>query len=235
VLLITTVALLAGLIRGFTGFGGPAFMLAILTLFYSPIFVISKVLLVEFFASSYITFQIRRDIDWKTTLAIAIPTLLTMPLGHWILLHTEPSLVRNFIAVITLISCLLMVLGLRYPNRLGTMSSIAVGLVGGIVFGASYIALLVVAVVLMGPYVKSEARALITAWGFMVGVWFVVLSVARDQTHWIDLLNTAPAIASYFIGSWVGARFFSRSSETVYRNIAIIVLMGLSLATLLFK
>jgi uncharacterized membrane protein YfcA len=235
VFLIPAVALLAGLIRGFTGFGGPAFMLAILSLFYNPAFVIGKILLVELFASSYMTFQVRRSIAWRTTLAIAIPTLLTMPLGHWILLHAEPTLVRKFIAGVTLFSCLLMMLGLRYPNRLGMISSIAVGLIGGLVFGASYIALLVVAVVLMGPYDKTDTRALITSWGFIIGVWFVVISVARDQTHWIDVLHTAPAIATYFIGSWIGARFFSRSSETVYRKVAIVLLMGLSIGTLLVK
>ena len=35
-LVIAAVAFGAGLVRGFTGFGGPAFILAILTLFFTP-------------------------------------------------------------------------------------------------------------------------------------------------------------------------------------------------------
>ena len=36
-LAIAAVAFGAGLIRGFTGFGGPAFILAIMTLFFTPV------------------------------------------------------------------------------------------------------------------------------------------------------------------------------------------------------
>ncbi|MCP4388677.1 MAG: sulfite exporter TauE/SafE family protein, partial [Gammaproteobacteria bacterium] len=36
-LAVALVAFGAGLIRGFTGFGGPAFILAILTLFFAPV------------------------------------------------------------------------------------------------------------------------------------------------------------------------------------------------------
>ena len=42
--IVAIVAFGAGLVRGFTGFGGPAFILAILTLFFTPYCVVSKIL-----------------------------------------------------------------------------------------------------------------------------------------------------------------------------------------------
>ena len=54
VLITAIIALAAGFMRGFTGFGGPSFMLAILTIFYSPIETFSKVLVIDFFASIYL-------------------------------------------------------------------------------------------------------------------------------------------------------------------------------------
>ncbi len=40
--IVAIVAFGAGLIRGFTGFGGPAFILAILTLFFTPFSIVSN-------------------------------------------------------------------------------------------------------------------------------------------------------------------------------------------------
>ena len=45
--IIAFVAFGAGLVRGFTGFGGPAFILAILTLFFTPVSVVSKILVLD--------------------------------------------------------------------------------------------------------------------------------------------------------------------------------------------
>ena len=84
--IIAVVAFGAGLIRGFTGFGGPAFIIAILTLFFTPYSIVSKILVVDFIASAYLFKAVYREIDWKATAYMVIPTLSCMPLGHWLLI-----------------------------------------------------------------------------------------------------------------------------------------------------
>lgn len=81
-LIIAIVAFGAGLIRGFTGFGGPSFILAILTIFFTPYSIVSKILVVDFFSNIYLFAAVYRQIDWRSTLSMVIPTLLFMPLGH---------------------------------------------------------------------------------------------------------------------------------------------------------
>ena len=90
--IVAMVAFGAGLIRGFTGFGGPAFVIAILTLFFTPYSVVSKVLVIDFLASLYLFKSIYRDIDWKSTAWLVVPTILFMPLGHWLLVELDPDL-----------------------------------------------------------------------------------------------------------------------------------------------
>ncbi len=140
-------AFLAGLIRGFAGFGGPAFMLAALTWFYTPLLVIGKILVIELISAGFLFWRIRGEINWKATAALTIPTVLAMPLGYQLLTHTDPDLMRKLIAAITLVSSLLMLVKWRYRNPLSLPAAIALGLIGGVVFGATYIALLIVAVV----------------------------------------------------------------------------------------
>ena len=227
------VAGLAGLVRGFAGFGGPAFMLAVLTWIQTPLLVIGKVLIVEFVSASYLVYVDRREINWRATALIAIPTLLTMPLGYWVLEQAEPGQMRRMIALVTLFSCLLMSLGWRYKHRLGTGASILLGLFAGLVFGASYIALVLVAVILSGPYTSRETRSLLVSWGFVIAVWYLVISITRGNTDLYTAADASAVAISYFLGTWTGARLFRRSSEQLYRRIALAVLALLSVASLL--
>ena len=79
--IIALVAFGGDLVRGFTGFGGPAFILAILTLFFTPYSVVAKILVVDFIASVYLFKAVYRQIDWRATASMVIPTLVFMPLG----------------------------------------------------------------------------------------------------------------------------------------------------------
>ena len=127
--IIALVAFGAGLIRGFTGFGGPAFMLAILTIFFSPISIVSKILVVDFFTSIYLFKICYREIDWRTTMTIVAPTLLFIPFGHWVLQVLDPVWMKRAIATIIALACILMLIGYRYPRPLTTAGLIAVGAV----------------------------------------------------------------------------------------------------------
>ncbi len=97
-LMIASVAFGAGLVRGFTSFGGPAFMIAILTLFFTPYSIVSKILAVDFVASIYLFKTIYREIDWRATTYLVVPTLLMMPVGHWLLIELDPALMKQAIA-----------------------------------------------------------------------------------------------------------------------------------------
>ena len=228
IIILLVVATVAGFIRGFAGFGGPAFMLALLTWLYAPIVVIGKILIIEMVAASYLMFKARKDINWTGTIALTLPTLLTMPIGHWILEQTEPLLMKRMISAVTLFSCVLMAIGLRYRTKPGLFGSIALGLVAGVIFGASYIALPVAAVILMGPFNKSETRGLLISWGFFITIWFAIISVWHGNTGLTDIVDAAPATAFYFLGAIVGTRFFRTSAEHIYRNMALGVLIVLS-------
>lgn len=223
------VALGAGFIRGFTGFGGPAFMLATLTWFYTPLAVIAKILVIELISSAYLFMHARREIAWRDTAAITIPTILTLPLGQWLLLDTNPQVMRQIIAAIILIATVSMLLGLRYRAALGTLGLVVVGLLGGIIFGATYIALIVVAAILLGPYDRHASRALMISWSFFVSGAYAFMSFVSGAASVDDVLVALPGAAMYFIGTWFGARLFRGSAENMYRNVALVTLLILSI------
>ena len=222
------VAFGAGFIRGFTGFGGPAFMLAILTLFYTPLVIISKILVIELIASSYLFANIWRTINWRNAMALTLSSIIIMPLGQWLLLEIDPQVMRRAIAVIILTMCLIMLFGYRYQTPLSVAKMVAVGLISGIVFGATYIALVSVAAILLGPYDKHQARTLLITWAFLTACWFAILALINNTVATQDWLTALPGAATYFIGTWLGSRWFSNSAEHRYRQVALITLLILS-------
>lgn len=233
-LLMVLVAFFAGLIRGFAGFGGPAMMLAIMTWFLTPVQVITKVIIIECIAATSLLWRVRKEIDWRMSLTLTLPTLLSMPVGNWLLTHTDPDVMRRLISLAILVSCVLMLTHWRYRTRLSQPYLIVIGLAGGVIVGASFIALVVVAVILMGPYDRNESRTLFVFWGFCISVWYVILSITSGQIGLHSIALAMPAAATYFLGSWVGSNWFGQSSETSYRRYALTLLAALAMIGMLF-
>jgi len=232
VIIIALVAFGAGLIRGFTGFGGPAFMLAILTIFFSPMSIVSKILVVEFFTSAYLFKSCLRQINWKATMTMVVPTLLFIPLGHWVLQELDPEWMKRAIATIISITCILMLIGYRYQRPLTTAGLIAIGVVSGVVFGGTFIALIAVVSILLGPYNKDEGRTLIIAWTFFTILGFALVSAFSGTTTLNDIMTALPGAASYMFGAWLGSMGFRQSSERLFRRGAITTLLILSVFNL---
>ncbi len=230
--IVAAVAFGAGLIRGFTGFGGPAFILAILTLFYAPVSIVSKILVVDFIASVYLFKAVFRQIDWRATAYMVLPTLIFMPLGHWALIELDPVWMKRVMAAIIAGACVLMLVGFRYRHPMTRGWLVFVGVCAGIVFGGSYIALVAVVFILLGPYDKNQGRTLIIAWTFFTVIGFALISAATGTTGIDDVVTALPGAATYLLGTWLGSHAFSRSSEKLFRRGAISTLLALALLNL---
>jgi uncharacterized membrane protein YfcA len=230
--IVAIVAFGAGLIRGFTGFGGPAFILAILTLFFTPYSIVSKILVVDFIASVYLFKAVYREIDWRATASMVIPTLVCMPLGHWLLIELDPVWMKRAMALIIATACVMMLVGFRYRHPMTTNWLIFVGVCAGIVFGGSYIALVAVVFILLGPYDKHQGRTLIISWSFFAVLGFALISALSGTTGIDDVIAAAPGAATYLLGTWMGSHGFRKSSEKVFRRAAIAVLLCLAIFNL---
>jgi len=226
--IIAVVAFGAGLVRGFTGFGGPAFILAILTLFFTPVSVVPKILVVDFLTNVFLFRAVYREIDWRATASIVIPTVLSMPLGHWLLVELDPLWMKRSMAVIIAVACVAMLAGYRYRHPITTGWLVGIGIAAGIVFGGSYIALVAVVCILLGPYDRNEGRTLIISWSFFTVLGFALISAGSGTTGVDDIVIAAPGALTYLLGAWLGSRGFHKASENLFRRAAIAVLLCLA-------
>ena len=231
-LIFAIVAFGAGLIRGFTGFGGPAFILAILTLFFPPISIVAKIFVADFLTSIYLFSSSFKQIQWRQTWLMVVPTFIGMPVGQWLLIELDPAITKQIMAIIIAGVCLLLLSGYRYKKPLTPLLLVLLGFIAGVVFGGSYIALIAVTVILLGPYDKNEGRTLIVAWAFFAVVGYAISASLAGTIHVGDFQAALPGAASYLFGAWVGSLYFHRVSEKIFRRAAIGTLFIIAIVNL---
>ncbi|MGB0169176.1 MAG: hypothetical protein ACPF9G_07815 [Paracoccaceae bacterium] len=105
-------AFLAGLIRGFSGFGSAMVFLPVAGQFVSPIWALSILAVMDLFR-------------------LIAAMLLVLPLALWVLSRSEPILFRYLVSGLTLTLLALLLSGLRLPNNLPKPLLYIVGAISG--------------------------------------------------------------------------------------------------------
>ena len=134
ILLVGAVALFAGAVRGFTGFGGPAIMIVVLTQFYSPASVLAMVMMIDFIANLQLVPTSYRDISWRTAGPLTAASVAAIPIGLYALLAVDPMIMKQVIAAVVGLSALALLAGGRYRRPASVAALIIVGGLAGMVF-----------------------------------------------------------------------------------------------------
>lgn len=235
VILLAAVAAVAGLARGFSGFGGalifvPAASALVGPAVAAPVLLIADNLLTLPFIPGAWRKALRREVA-----VMALGALLGVPLGTLILNRSDPQALRWAIAVIAFAMLLLLASDWRYAGTPRPAATAGVGLVSGLFGGLAQLSGPPVVVYwLTGQSSSIGMRANII-------LYFVATSVLSTVSYAIAGLLDLEAVAlalyvgpAYGLGLYAGSRLFGRASELVFRRlchglIAVSVLSSLPL------
>lgn len=241
------VALGAGVVRGFSGFGFSALTVAGVSLFMAPAPLIPAVLLLEIVASLVVWRSAVRDLDaaWLRTLIIG--NAICIPLGVF-LLSQLPSVVLRLVVGLSL---LLTAVGLRLrsgqhmqPTRgvkmaTGALSGFLNGLAasGGVAAALMMAAANVAPVALRGTIITflifGSGYTLLWASIVLAGAGSSVNVFSFDTLRWIVVL--APGL---FVGIWLGGKAFATSNPGRFRQLMLdllILISGLGVLRALYE
>jgi uncharacterized membrane protein YfcA len=228
-LLITAgAALVSGYIRGFAGFGGPAILVLILVQFYTPASILTKVMIIDLLVNIHLLPSTARDVEWKTAIPLTIASVVAIPVGLYALEVVDPEIMKRSIATVTGICVLLMMSGWRFRRRPSISELVAVGLFTGMIFGASYLALVTIAFLLAGPDPVTVSRANIVTWGFAIGLAFTTGQIFLGNISWVEAGRAAVLGLVYLSAGVLGARTFRKVNETQFRRAVLWLLLFLS-------
>jgi len=224
--LTVLVAGVAGLARGFSGFGAalifmPAGSALVGPAVAAPVLLVADgVLSLGFLPRAWVLAR-RRDVALMASGAV-----IGVPLGAYVLRHSDPLLLRWVIAgLASSMLLLLLVSGWRYHGTPRASVTAVVGAVAGLFGGlAQMTGPPVVAYWLSGKETHGTMRASIILFFGATTVFtfisYLVSGIITVQTLWLAAL-VAPA---YALGLFSGARAFHLASPDIFRRLCFVLI-----------
>jgi len=212
---------IAGLVRGFAGFGAGLILMPVASAIVDPrvaaaVFIITDTAL----TLPLIPGAVRRC-HWPTVLPAAAAAVCVVPLGAWVLVTADVLVLRWGICAMILLMLVLLMSGWRYRGTPIWPASVGIGGLSGFLGGVAQIAgPPVVTYWMAGPLPAAIIRAnLITFFAITtvgsIASYFVSGLFTVDTIQYVVLI--APVFA---LAVWLGAHGFRFASEHRFRQIA---------------
>src|SRR5262245_10846437 len=215
------VAALAGITRGFSGFGGAMIYMPLVSAIYDPRIAAVTVLLVDLVAATPFAIPELRRCTWREVGPLSIAMAAGLPLGVWLLVVLDPIVLRWCIAIVVLSLVPMLASGWRYHGPPRLPLTIGVGLFSGVSAGAVLIAGPPVILYWLGggsspKVLRANLMVLFMICDVLLVVIFGHQGMFEPRPLALSLLLGIP----YLLGMAIGARFFHGASDRLYRNIA---------------
>lgn len=233
-LVATLAAMIAGTIRGFSGFGAAMVKAPVLSMLFGPPVAVALMSIMEIPALPQVLRTALRESHWRRVLPVALPAMVAIPIGTWVLTHVDAELLRRVISF-TVIGVVALMAIKRMPTLVKRLRNDGIaGFLAGFLGASTGIG---------GPplilYFMSTGEEASRVRGDLFGFFFIssvtglisftAFGLITPKTVLLGLL-LAPL---YMVGLWLGGRLFPMASEGTFRTIALTLLTIIAVGTLL--
>jgi uncharacterized membrane protein YfcA len=225
-------ALLAGVVRGFAGFGGPLTMLPALTAFMPA----SAAILVMSWIDLLVNVQLLPRAARQAKAGVVVPltagAVLTMPLGVLLLLVVDAAIMKQALSATILVAALVLLSGWRYPGTIGRSGWVGVGALTGVVMGATSLAITSALFLHAGGQSAVESRANFIVWVF-VGTIMLLVMLTVGSGFDAELLPAIGLLAPpYIIGCLAGSHLTGRLPDAHVRTAVLLLIVVIAITSL---
>lgn len=233
-LICAVVACIAGMVRGFAGFGAAMVMTPIFSALYGPTVGVALCLMLEIAVALPVVPGVLGLVDWRRIGLMLVAAAVGVPLGNLVLTWAEPEPMRWAISVIVLSAVALLASGWRYKGQPRPATTLAAGVSSGFLNGLAGMAGPPIAFYyLAGQESAAHVRANLTTYFVFVDLVAILTFASRSLVDWNTIvlaLFLAPAV---MLGGWLGAKLFPLASENFYRRLALALLVGVAIGVLI--
>jgi uncharacterized membrane protein YfcA len=234
-LIVTLISVfVAGIIRGYSGFGFAMVAVTSISLVLPPIHVVPLVLILEVLASIKLVPQVWKDIDWHSLRWLLAGSLLATPIGVYLLANMPAEPMRISISLIVLVAAILLLYGWAWRRMPGRPLILTTGVTSGILNGAAAIGgPPVILFYLSSPAGVTVSRASIIAYFLGIDVMGLAMASIQGLTTSKTIFMTAFCLFPLYFGITIGSRMFIKTDKESFRQHVLILLIVLSIAGLL--
>ena len=231
-LLVAGTAFVAGLMRGFSGFGAALTIAPILAVIVGPRAAIPAILFLMMATSVQLAPKAFRDVSWPTVIPLSLGGVVGIIIGGWLLVVVDQELVKRSISGVVIFFAVIMLTGWRYRGSIRPFICGFAGWLGGLISGvAAAGGPAVILFLLAGPESSARNRAAII-------LYFIFTQAVALIVYWVGGLITwkvfwvaLPMLPTIVLGTWIGERMFGKASEAIYRRIALFFLLAIGSST----
>ena len=228
------VAAAAGLMRGFAGVGSGMLMAPFFAILFGPIQTVAIIVLMEAVVTAQLLPGVRREIDWNVIAPMGIAAAVFMPAGSWLLVSLEPDLIARMIALVVVVFSIVLMIGWRHAGGKNVWVSAGVGAVSGVLMASTSLGNPPVMVYLLsGRDGAATNRANFTGYFAVTLTALIAMMALAGLIDRGALVTAAVLLPVFMTGAFAGSRLFRRSSETLYRRVALGLLLCVGLYGLL--
>jgi uncharacterized membrane protein YfcA len=231
-LIAAVTVLLAGFVRGFSGFGSAMIMVPVLAVLYGPLQAVPIALALEMAVSLPLVPPAARLVDWRRISLLLLAACAAVPLGIWLLRALDAASVRYAFSAIIVGAVIMLATGWRYHGRPGIVPTLATGLLSGTMNGLAGMAgPPVVFFYLAGADGAAVSRASFIIFFAVVDLFALILFALDDSFARDSVILTAVLAVPFILGGVIGARLFGKASERFYRNVVLVILLAIAAGT----
>jgi uncharacterized protein len=219
------VAGLAGMTRGFSGFGGAMIYMPLIAMIYDPRIAAVTVLVVDFVSATPFAIPEIRRCTWREVGPLSAAMAAGLPIGVWLLIVLDPIVLRWCIAAVVLSLVPVLASGWRYHGPPRLPLTLGVGLFSGVSAGAVLIAGPPVILYWLGggnsaKTVRANLMVFFMICDIMLVAIFGFAKLFEARPLALSVLLGVP----YLVGIGLGSRFFHGTSDNLYRAVAYVII-----------
>ena len=231
--LLVGVALLAGLVRGFSGFGTALVYIPLASLVLPPIWVLVTMTVMDLFGPLPNLPRAVRDGRPRQVLGLLAAAAVALLPGLWALDRLDEHAFRWLVAALCLGTVALMAGGWRWHGRMSPPVTLASGLASGFLGGVAGLAgPPVILTYMSAPLPAAVIRANILMYLVAWDVLFAMTLWAQGRLSSGPLLLGAVLILPYLGANVAGAAMFRPGRDRLYRAAAYVIITGAALLAL---
>jgi hypothetical protein len=233
-LIAAAVAIVAGMVRGFAGFGAAMVMTPVFSALYGPEVGIVQCMLLEIVVALPLLPRAFPHVDWRVIGLLLGAAVVGAPLGNYALTLVAPQPMRWVISAIVLSAVAMLASGWRYSGGPRPAATLAAGAVSGFLNGLSGMAGPPIAFYyLASTESAARVRANLTTYFIFVDLVALALFFGRDLVGWHTVGQSACLAPAVIVGGVLGERLFPLASEVFYRRLALVLLVAVAIGSLI--
>lgn len=228
------VTLVAGLMRGFAGFGSAMFMAPLFAVIFGSAEMVVTVVAMELGVSLQLFPAARRACQWRIVGPMSLAACLFMPLGLWLLLGIERAIITKAVSMIVLAFVAVLASGWTFRGEKGPVGAAVVGALSGTMMATTSVGgPPVLLYLLAGRDSHATGRANIIVYYLLTHIVLIALFVATGTVGAPALLRAVLLFPFMVLGAWLGGRMFHLADAAVFRRVALAILAAAGLFGLL--